>query len=62
MFIAGAILGGLTIAIIVFLFVFLAKKQERLKKLPTWFYVVAVIALVFAVTSIGLVAGGMFKA
>ena len=34
--------------------------QERLKKLPVWIYVVAVISLVFALTSIGLViAGGL---
>ena len=60
MFITGAVLGGLAIAGIVVIFVWLIKNQEHIKKLPVWIYVLAPILLVFALAAIGLViAGGL---
>lgn len=62
MFISGIVLGALAIIGIIFIFAFLIKKQERLKKLPVWVYVLAPILLVMGLAAIGLViAGGLTK-
>ena len=58
LFIAGIALGVLTVAGIIVIFVFLAKKQEHLKELPKWVYVMAIILLVCMLASIGMVFGG----
>ena len=62
MFIAGIVLGSLSVVGIITIFVYLIAKQERLKKLPVWIYVLAVVLLIAALASIGLViAGGLTK-
>ena len=54
----GYIFGGVTIVSIIFLFMFLMFKQERLKKLPVWFYILAVLSLLMGLAAIGLIIGG----
>ena len=62
MFITGIVLGVLAVSGIIFIFAWLVKNQERVKKLPVWVYVLAPILLVFALAAIGLViAGGITK-
>ena len=54
----GYILAGSTFVIVVGLFVFLAVKQEKLKKLPVWFYILAVFGLLIGLAAIVLVITG----
>ncbi len=54
----GYILAGSTFVIVVGLFVFLVIKQEKLKKLPVWFYILAVLGLLIGLAAIVLVITG----
>lgn len=55
----GYILAGITAAIVIFLFIFLVRKQEHLKALPKWFYITAIIALILGLSAIGLITAGL---
>ena len=53
----GYIFAGLTGGLVVFLFVYLIKKEKKLKrqkKLPIWIYIVATLALLFGIAAIAL--------
>ena len=64
LFYIGLGLGLAVIAGIVVIFVYLVKKQETIKKLPKWVYILAGFLLVFALASIALVitGGAMYMA
>ena len=55
LFLVGIILGVLTIAGVVSIFIYLAKHQKHLDKLPWIIYLLASILLVMALASIALV-------
>ena len=59
--IAGYISAGATILIAGFLFGYLMKKQDRLKKLPVWFYILAILGFLLGLAAIGLILGGYAK-
>ena len=56
--ISGFVFAGTTILTAGFLFGYLVVKQEKLKKLPIWFYILAILGFLMGLAAIGLILGG----
>lgn len=59
-YILGLSFGGVTLAGIAVIFGYLVKKQEYLKKLPIWVYVLASILIALAFATVALIFVGYY--